>query len=240
MRWWWVGLALLALEGCSGGGARGERDAGRSGDGATAARCVAPEGVSASPRTIDEVVTLINALPSPVTVPCFLEALDRPLRVEATISRFSAQPAYGERSPRMFLFIGDLVLSVVPDGTGAPLLEMAEYVEDAVSRKAELHLPIETPVSRAAPYEQVRFEGGTTCGGCHGGEERDEAIDFADAFVSRALRPRDSDLVELDRVRSEWLACSAEEEPERCAMLEAIFGHGTVLHRSFPDSVPTL
>ena len=205
------------------------------------ARCVPPAGVSGSPQTIDEVVALINALPSPVTLPCFLESLDRPLEIEATLSRVSAQPAYGARSPRLFLFIGDdLILSVVPEGAGAPLLELAEIVEEARSRKAELELPIETPVAASAPYDRVVFESGTVCGGCHFGEQRDESVDFARVYVSNALRPYDLDLVALDRVRAEWLACRPEEEPDRCAMYQAIFGHGEVRHRRFPDSFPTL
>ncbi|AKF10359.1 hypothetical protein [Sandaracinus amylolyticus] len=232
-------LLMLVLVGCS-PAPRATSDASASRDASTSTRCVAPEGVSASPRTIDEVVALINALPSPVTIPCFLEALDRPLYVEATLSRVSAQPAFGERSPRIFLFVGDLVLSIVPDGEGAPLLEMSEFVEETRSRKAELHMPIATPVSSAAPYERVLYETGTTCGGCHRSEERDETIDFTDAFVSGALRPRDDDLVDLDALRSEWLACSPQEEPDRCAMLEALFAHGLVAHRSFPEHIPTL
>jgi hypothetical protein len=44
-------------------------------DGPVTDRCVAPEGATASPRSIADVVTLLNALPSPVTLPCFLETL---------------------------------------------------------------------------------------------------------------------------------------------------------------------
>ena len=111
-------------------------------DGSTAERrCVPPDGVSGSPQTIDEVVALIDALPPPVTLPCFLESLDRPLHVEAAISRSSAQPAYWDRSPRLFLFIGDLVLTVVPEGSGAALLEMGEFVDETHTRKAEQVVP---------------------------------------------------------------------------------------------------
>lgn len=204
-------------------------------------RCTPPPGVSGSPQTIDEVVALLNALPAPVTIPCFLESLDRPLEMEATVSRVSAQPAYGARSPRIFLFVGDtLILSIVPEGTGAALLEMAEIVEEARTRKAELELPLDLPIAASAPYDRVIFESGTVCGGCHYGEQRDESVDFARVYVSNALRPYDLDLVPLDRVRAEWLACRPEQEPERCAMLEAIFGHGEVRHRPFPDEFPTL
>jgi len=209
-------------------------------DASTERRCVPPPGVSGSPQTIDEVVALIDALPPPVTLPCFLESLDRPLHVEAAVSRFSAQPAYQARSPRLFVFIGDLVLTVVPEGSGASLLEMGEFVDETHSRKGELELPITPPVAASAPYDRVRYEAGTTCGGCHAEESRDETVDFADAFVSRAVRPWDGDLVAIDRLRSEWLACRPEEEPDRCAMLEAIFAHGPVEHRGFPESLPTL
>ena len=209
-------------------------------DGAPPTRCVPPPGVSGSPRTIDEVVALIDALPAPVTLPCFLESLDRPLYVEATISRLSAQPAYGARSPRIFVFVGDLVLSVVPEGSGASLLEMGELTDTAMSRKAELELPIATPVGASVPYDRVVYETGTVCGGCHYREVRDESVDFARAYVSTALRPYDLDLVAIDRVRAEWLACRPDQEPDRCAMLEAIFGHGPVVHQRFPDAFPTL
>src|SRR5690606_25816856 len=37
-----------------------------------APRCVPSEGVSTSPRSIAETVDLLNALPKPVTLPCFL------------------------------------------------------------------------------------------------------------------------------------------------------------------------
>ena len=210
-------------------------------DGSTAERrCVPPDGVSGSPQTIDEVVALIDALPPPVTLPCFLESLDRPLHVEAAISRSSAQPAYWDRSPRLFLFIGDLVLTVVPEGSGAALLELGEFVDETHTRKAELVMPVATPVDPRAPYERVRYDDGTTCGGCHPSEARDDAIDFADAFVSQALRPREDDLVALDRLRAEWLACRPEDEPDRCAMLEALCAHGPLVHQAFPDSLPTL
>ncbi|UJR81524.1 hypothetical protein [Sandaracinus amylolyticus] len=230
---------LVVLVGCATpAGPRSHDASTRPVDAADAAmperRCVAPAGVSGSPRTIADVVALIDALPPPVTIPCVLESLDRPLYVEATSSRLSAQPAVGERSPRIFLFFGDLVISVVPEGLGAPLLEMSEFVDTTRSRKAELAFPVSLPLSEAAPYERLGSTG-TLCGGCHGREVRDEII--AGAFVSLALRPHDEHLVAIDRVRSEWLACRAEDE--RCAMLDALFGRGAVVHQGFPPELPT-
>jgi len=77
------------------------------------AECIAPSAVSNPPRTVDEAITLINALPKPLTLPCFLQALARPLAMTATDSVFSLQPADGLRSPRIFLFTPGMVMSVV-------------------------------------------------------------------------------------------------------------------------------
>jgi len=63
--------------------------------------------VPGSPGTIEEAVALANGLPFPVTAECYVEALDRPLRIEATKSRTSLQKAEGERSPRVFLWSAD-------------------------------------------------------------------------------------------------------------------------------------
>ena len=71
--------------------------------------CRAPSSVSNAPQSIAETVTLINALPKPLTLPCFLESLARPLEMSATFSVVSAQPAVGHRSPRVFLFLGPKV-----------------------------------------------------------------------------------------------------------------------------------
>jgi hypothetical protein len=64
------------------------------GTGGVPERCVAPAGVPTTPQTIVEVVDLINALPAPVTLPCFLQALARPLKMHATISLITAQTPF--------------------------------------------------------------------------------------------------------------------------------------------------
>ena len=78
--------------------------------------------------------TLVNALPSPVTLPCFLQALARPLKMHAAVSLISAQPSVGARSPRIFLFFDGLRVSIVPAGAGAPLLEMGEIATRVSAR----------------------------------------------------------------------------------------------------------
>lgn len=200
-------------------------------------RCVAPEGLG-SPRSIAQTVELLDALPDPVDLPCVLESLDRPLYIELTSSPFSAQPAKGERSPRVFLFQAGLVLSVAIDGNGAKVLEFAESVDAQHSIKAELELPIERPLTAAAPYLRVQDDDGTICGLCHVNEEVVRAIDDTFAYSSQALRPRDKDVVELDLLREEHRNCDANAEPDRCAALVSFFEFGRVEHRAFPSDLP--
>lgn len=204
---------------------------------------------SATPRTIQGVVDRLNELPKPTSIPCFLRSLPRPLRLSATDSIFSAQPAVGARSPRFFIFSGALIISVVPSGNGAPLLEMGEVVNETDSVKAEIKFPVEEQLTPAAPYEGLRFnETLTTCGICHAGERVAEGYPTG-AFVSEAIRPRDVELVDLEDLEREATACAsapgtapeadAEADPEaelvRCAMLQALFA-GEVTERNFPET----
>ena len=43
------------------------------------ARCRPPAGVSGYPKTTQAALDLLNALPKPTSVACFVESLDRPL-----------------------------------------------------------------------------------------------------------------------------------------------------------------
>lgn len=211
-------------------------------------RCTAPAGVPVAPHSIAEVVQLINALPKPVTLPCFLDALLRPLSLHAVKSSFSAQPADGARSPRIFIFYPGIILSIVPSGPGAHLLELGEWRPDDRSLKAELELPIDAQLDEAAPFERVFFDDAvTTCGFCHQGEERDEALALPLAFVSPAIRPRDEQRVWLDELALEAAACDASEhtgddpdagsERERCAILHALFDRAPLpIEHEFPPS----
>ena len=232
--------ALLLLSACSAAPAAEESPAASS-----AALCRPPEGVSGSPRTIEEAVTLLNALPKPTSVACFLESLDRPLQAIATRNIVSAQPAFSAVSPRIFLRHGQLVLSVVPEGEGSHLLEFSYLLEgDTRSIKAELALPLTGPVPASAPYEHVLptdpvglARGGTVCGGCHAHEERVQSIGFASAFSSVAFRPNPSFQVSLETLAAEQKSCDRAAQPDRCAILTALFGHGAVTPAEFPSAM---
>jgi len=236
-------LGAFLLCGCS--AAPGSEPAEGAAGAANSPICRAPQGVSASPRTIEAVVTLLNALPKPTSVNCFLESLDRPLFADATNNVISAQPAFSPKSPRIFLRLDQLILSVVPEGEGSHLIEFGYLLDgNARSIKAELALPLTNTLLPSAPYEHARATdvhgailGGTSCAGCHAAEERVPSIDFATAYSSVALRPNPTYRVSLDTLIEAQKTCDATAFPERCAMLSALLAHGSVLQANFPDTM---
>jgi hypothetical protein len=202
--------------------------------------CEAPAGVANQPRSIDETIALANALPKPLTLPCFVESLGRPLQLHATRSVFSAQPATGTRSPRIFLRFESLVMSVVPEGLGSELLELGEERGDFRSLKGELSFPIHEAVTPSLPYEKVVFsEELSACAFCHAAEERDLLVPGAVGYVSQALRPFSGQRIPLADLALELPACDVSLEPDRCALLDALFGWGAALDWDFPKEMAT-
>ena len=73
---------------------------------------------------------------------------------------------------------------------------------------------------------------------CHDG--RVPALGIQGAVESEVLRPADRELVPLANLEDEARSCDAALEPERCAMLGALFQHGEVIGAEFPRSVRTI
>ena len=214
-------------------------DGGPSGDADRALERCHVEGLG-SPRSIAQVVALINALEPPVTIACVLESLDRPLSVYATSGTISAQPAAGRRSPRTFLLLDPLVLSIVPDGDGSWLLEMSEVDATMRSVKGEIPFPVMGPIAEALPYAHIMYDEGLTgCGFCHAGEVPVGQAGEATIYASAALRPAPDEQVMLRDVEAERGACDWEGERRRCEILEALFGWGEVAEGAFPEEMPT-
>jgi hypothetical protein len=240
------GLACWSLViacGDDGGGAApvasdAPRGVGGSSGAAELEPCAPAPGTTGSPSSIAETVELVNGLPKPASLACFIEALERPLRLVATRSFFSAQPAVGSRSPRIFLFMDGIIHSIVPEGSARNLLEMGEATSPGSSIKAELEFPITDHITLSAAFERLPLDDITTCAVCHNGHVPVPGIEGA--FESEVLRPADRELVPLAELEDEARRCDAALEPERCAMLDALFQHGEVVATEFPRSVRTI
>lgn len=189
-----------------------------------------------------EAVALMDSLPKPTPVECFIESLNRPLYAEATSSIVSAQPAAGRRSPRVFTFHGPLILSFTVDGEGRDLVELSEATVSNHTTKGEIAFPIEEAVTLQDAFDRVALDPGppaTSCGFCHREETTSSLYDGA-GFSSLALRPMPETLVPIERLQQEHEACDATTEPERCRYLDALVAPGPLVHQAFPEAYPTL
>ncbi|MBL8936859.1 MAG: hypothetical protein JNM69_20030 [Archangium sp.] len=186
-----------------------------------------------APQSVDDVIARINALPMPVSVACFTASLPRPLSLVATSSRFSAQPAGSAEDPRLFLFTGNAVLSIVTGGDGKDLLEVGELVTPSRTLKAEFKFPVTSPITREAGYAHLDYiPSSTTCGLCHSGEQPHPAHPMA--RVSLALRPPARTSVTLESARRFASSCDRETQRDRCLRWASVFGFGAVADGAFP------
>ncbi len=208
-------------------------------------RCAPGPHATGAPRNIEQVVDLINSLPKPVSVACFVESLDAPLKVFASKSVASLQLSTGPDDPRWFIFSLPLIMSVTSDGPGADLLEMG-VLQPGNKRTllGELRMPIETGIKPALPYDRISKDLGTTCGFfCHQNEVRDPRIGFAEAFVSKAIRAAADSEVPMASLRGALSRCKspgsvAAGNSARCALLHALLVTGRAQREDFPADMP--
>ncbi len=186
-----------------------------------------------NPTTIDQVTDLINALPKPLSVSCFVENLPTPLKVFAVNSSFSAQPSDGADSPRIFIINGNLVLSVVPAGVGKDHIEYGQFINSSETVKAELAFPVIDEVSKSQPYDQAKFGAGTNCRVCHG-QERPVTGFGGDAFASAVLRPDPFARQSASRMRNLAVNCDKDADSFRCQILNSVFVKGRAQDAELP------
>lgn len=179
---------------------------------------------------------MMNALPKPTTLPCFLESLDRPLELYLTRSELSLQPADGADRPRTFIVIGELVLSVVTNSKFISRLELGYRTAPGRSVKGEVAFPLTRAVTATDITERISVGTVSICGGCHGAETRPVDPFFPDgAFESAIAVPLAPYEVDLQSLRAQAASCDREHEPERCAQLSALFDHGEVRRSTLWD-----
>lgn len=199
----------------------------------TASGCYLADASLRNPKTMDQVTKLINALPKPLTIPCLIENLPAPLKVFSMQSSFSAQPSQDSETPRVFIVINKMVLSVVPTGSGRNLLEMSEIVDSLMSVKTEISFPVSTIVPAVLPYDRIRSGSGTSCRACHNSELPISGY-AGEAFVSTTLRPALSRRIPAADLQSVARSCNMANDPDRCKMMRAIFLTGNAQDTEFP------
>jgi hypothetical protein len=199
--------------------------------------CATPLGVSGTPRTLSEAMILMNSLPKPVSLACFLQSLSRPLDVYLTSSNQSLQPSPGPRSPRAFIVFEPLVMSIVFEGDAHIALELGYRTTPTRSIKTEMLFPLETDVTYANFFDEVQVGEATRCGACHTSEVQALMTDAfpVDVFESDILEPFDTFEVDVESLRSERMSCDPAAEPERCELLAAFFDFGPV--RAAPQGI---
>jgi hypothetical protein len=195
------------------------------------APCRPALGVSGAPKNISEAIILLNTLPKPVTLACFLQALDRPLTLYMTKSDDSLQPSPGERSPRTFILNANFEMSIVFDGTARDTLEFGYRPEPSRSIKAEIAFPLTRDVSERSLFDRVQVTERTTkCGACHVGEAHEDFPGFPlGVFASDVIQPFDMESVTIDSMKAEAASCDPATEEYRCGLLDALFGQGEVV-----------
>lgn len=197
-------------------------------------RCEAPPGVNANPQRIDEVAQLLNSLPRPVSLPCFIESLARPLRIHASSSRLSTQPAQGESSPRIFILKGNLIMTIVAAELFSDAMELGENYGGGDSIKGEIHFPVMAPLATADPFKLLTSSRGSACAFCHSGETAvTHPTAGVPALVSAIISPEPEFDVSLSRLIDEARSCDPSVEPTRCAILRAVVGDGDLVSGSF-------
>lgn len=224
--------------------AMGESDrvdlTGELGDDPLLADCPGVPAASLEPTTIEAVIAQVNELPKPLSLPCFLRALKRPLHLNLTRSIFSAQPARDEHNPRIFIFLDTLIVSVVPAGIGRHLFEMGQLINDTRSIKAEIEFPVLKPLRSEDAYEHILFTDTLTgCALCHATETETSLFGRRRVFISDALRPLPGLNVPIGDLVPAVLGCDLSVEEERCKMLRALFLYGPVKQAYFPENLAT-
>lgn len=202
--------------------------------------CGAPIGLVLAPRTIKEVVTLINALPKPLTISCYLQVLQRPLHVNATLSKQGIQKATGPDNPRIFIYSDKLITSILPYGDNSNLLELSQAVDDRFSIKGEIQFPVTKPLADSHPYQQTlrpdRY--GTRCAACHGQESTGGTEETRNFYVSLALRPAEEFDLPIAALQKTTNRCVSTPD-NGCEILHALFDHGEIAPWAFPASMPS-
>jgi hypothetical protein len=250
-----LGLLLVACgttAGVSSGGSSGSSSSGggSSSSGGGSSSSGSSEGGSSDsgvppsvPHTVGDLVNLANSLPHPLTIAGFIAALPHPLALNATSSQFSAQPAVDANDPRIFIVIGNLVLSVVPTGPNVNNLEIGDMSNGRMS-PAHITFPLTGALAPADPYKAVldpnaggASQTATACAKCHGktgAEVEISQVAGTPVYAMGQIPPFPQLNVPATTIISLAQSCSRSSNPERCDVLTALTTPTTPTQYTFP------
>lgn len=197
-------------------------------------------GKDASPlASIADAVALINKLPRPATVPCFIAAIPRPFQLTATDSTFSGQPAKDKVEPRYFVHTNGMLITLVSAGVGKNKVEFSELRGSTESIKGEVAFPIEADVTAEQPYTSIfnSSNGTTSCGFCHVNERPAGAGYPPEATISRALAPAPTRIMLYFELSSLAEQCKASLG-RGCTYARALFHNQTPSEYTIPSDMP--
>ncbi|MFK7873409.1 MAG: hypothetical protein AB8C84_09655 [Oligoflexales bacterium] len=201
--------------------------------------CEVSVGLPTELSKMEDVVEFINLLPKPLSLPCLIQHLPRPLPLYATLSTLSVQPAFDDQTPRIFLLYGDLILSFVALGEESDFLEMSHILNTVSSVKGEIQFPVMQKLEPADPYKKIASKDveGSRCQGCHTDEKAAPPPFPMGSLQSSAIRPMPQ--MEMSLQFLEYYADQCEDlSLIRCQMLKSLFD-GEVESHDFPKSMKT-
>lgn len=194
-------------------------------------------------ETVAELTRLINSLPKPVSIPCLLTALPRPLKLTGTKSRLSVQPSFDADNPRVFIFLKDLILAVSPKGELSDAVELSELYNNRYSVKGEIKFPVKEPLAEDYATTAVQRTDdtgkiiGTRCAGCH--MEENVSTSVPGGYLSKALRPFDYQVTTREKLTTIIENCKGNNE-YRCIFFQSLTGPEGLSEAIFPADMPTL
>ena len=177
-----------------------------------------------APHSVAELVQFVNGLPRPVTLANFLTALPHPLALNATTSQFSLQPAIDANNPRIFIVNGPLILSIVPIGPNANIVEVGELTDTGAMVSSQLDFPVVSQLTPSDLYEKVLRPdgGGTICAQCHGAEVHATKVSDPHAFETGLFSPVPQLDERVDGLAPQAAACDAKTQGQRCDVFNAL------------------
>lgn len=229
-------LLLISFNNCSGGNSSPSAQTTASLGGGGSVACDQVADSLRTPNSIGDVINLVNALPKPLTIDCFLISLKKPLKVMAVNNTFSAQPAVKNESPRIFIVNSRLSISVVPAGIGRYLVEMSEPTSATSSFKAEIEFPVQQTMDPYLPFSRIvdKMTGNSQCVMCHRNEEKKLYPGVGYGFNSDIVRPNEYQRIFSLYLRNQAYMCDPKTDKFRCDMLNAIFTTGEAQDADFP------